>query len=101
VRPDLGFRGSDNAELRIPGLQPILKATNQWHAVLGRFTLNDIKVFYAGGFHDVGTAASAFYLRRHWRRLHNRFGDSDFFVVLTLRSGDYRNATVVAENALV
>lgn len=100
VRTDLGFRGSDNAELHIPGLQPILKATNQWHAVLGRFTLNDIKVFYAAGFHDVGTAAAAFYLRRHWRRLHNRFGDSDFFVVLTVASGDYRNATVVAENTL-
>ncbi len=100
MRSDLGFRGTDNAELHIPGLRPILKATNQWHAVLVRFTFNDIKIFYAAGFHDVGTAAAAFYLRHHWRRLHKRFGDSDFFVVLTMTSGDYRSPTVVAENTL-
>jgi len=100
VRRDLGFRGTDNAELHIPGLQPMLKATNPWYAVLGRFTFSDVKIFYAAGFHDVGTAAAAFYLRRHWRRLHNRFGDSDFFVVLTIASADYRSATVVAENTL-
>lgn len=100
VRRDLGFRGTDNAELHMPGLQPMLKATNPWYAVLGRFTFNDVKIFYAAGFHDVGTGAAAFYLRRHWRRLHNRFGDSDFFVVLTIASADYRSATVVAENTL-
>ncbi len=100
MRRDLGFRGTDNAELHIPGLQPMLKARNPWYAVLGRFTFNDIKIFYAAGFHDVGTASAAFYLRRHWHRLHKRFRDSDFFVVLTMASADYRSATVVAENTL-
>jgi len=99
VRNDLGFR-DNNSQLLIPGLQPILRETDEWQGVIARLTYSGIRIFYLAGFNDFGTAGAAYYLRRNWRALHSRFGNSDFYVLITVPTADYSSVRVIAENSL-
>ena len=57
--------------------------------------------FYAAGVSEGGTAAAAFYLAKHWRRLDRVHRKSpSFYVVVEFAGTDFRNTRVIAEAAI-
>ena len=88
----------DNAAIQLPGN---LTIQNGRQSVVVRLQSGDRYWFYAAGVSEGGTAAAAFYLAKHWRRLYRVYRKSpSFYVVIEFSGTDFRNTRVVAEAAI-
>ena len=87
-----------NSAIRLPG---DLTIQNRRQSVVVRLQSGDRYWFYAAGLSEAGTAAAAFYLAKHWRRLDRVYRKSpSFYVVVELSGTDFRNTRVIAEAAI-
>jgi hypothetical protein len=87
-----------NTAIQLPGG---LTVQDPLQSVVVRLKSGDRYWFYAAGLSEGGTAAAAFYLARHWRRLDRVFRKSpSFYVLVELSGADFRNTRVIAEAAM-
>lgn len=88
----------NNVGIQLPGGLTIL---NGRQSAVVRLQSGDRCWFYAAGVSEGGTAAAAFYLARHWRRLDRVYRKSpSFYVFVEFSGSDFRNTRVIAEATL-
>jgi len=87
-----------NAAIQLPGN---LTIQNELQSVVVRLLSGGRYWFYAAGLSEAGTAAAAYYLAKHWRRLDRVYRRSpSFFVAIECSGSDFRNSRVIAEAAI-
>lgn len=54
-------------------------------------------VFYLAGLHESGTVGAVYFLIKNWKKLHNKYKEKDFSILLSVNLIDFTESRIISE----